>query len=245
MMNICIKYSYDGSKFNGFQRQNNLKTVQGKIEEVFLKSFNEKINLVSSGRTDFGVHAIEQVSNFILKNEKLSLKYIMNKLNEKLLGEILIHSIDKVEDSFNSRYSVKKRWYMYKLSTKNNLNPFNYMYISEIKDDIDVDKFNEIAKVLLGKHNFSSFMKVNKDVKNYEREIYDIYMEKKDNLYYFYIAGSAFLHSMVRIILGSLLAVYFKEVDKDYITYKLNNLEPDKPKKILSPNGLYLYKVEY
>lgn len=244
-MNICIKYSYDGSKFNGFQRQNNLKTVQGKIEEVFLKSFNEKINLVSSGRTDFGVHAIEQVSNFTLSNDKISLNYIMNKLNEKFCGEILVHSIEKVENDFNSRYSVKKRWYLYKLATKKYLTPFNYMYISQIKDDIDVDKFNDIAKIFLGKHNFSSFMKVNKDVKNYEREIYDIFIEKKENIYFFYISGSAFLHSMVRIILGSLLAVYFNDVDKDYISYKLNNLEPDKPKKILSPNGLYLFKVEY
>lgn len=244
-MNICIKYSYDGSKFYGFQRQNNLKTVQGEIEKVIKYCFKENVNLISSGRTDLGVHAISQVSNFNISNSSISLKSIKRALNTNLYGEIKVNEIFYVNDDFNSRYMAKKRTYMYRLKLEENISVFESAYITGIKKEIDIKEFLKISKPLIGIHDFSSFMKLNKDVKNYIREIYSINIEKIDDEYRVYITGNAFLHAMVRIITASILATLFKEVDSNYIEYKLKNLEIDKPKKIISPNGLYLYDVEY
>ena len=91
-MVVKITYSYDGSKFYGMQRQNNHITVQGEIERILLEVFNEKINLITSGRTDKGVHALAQVSNFTLNNN-IPLKVIQYQLNKHLYGKLKINKI--------------------------------------------------------------------------------------------------------------------------------------------------------
>lgn len=245
MRNIVIKYSYDGSKFSGFQRQNDKKTVQGRIEEVISIIFKEEINLISSGRTDLGVHAIEQVSNFYLKNDNIKLKNIIYALNKSLNNEIIIKEIFETNENFNSRYNAKTRSYKYILKTFKNLTPFENDYVTIIKDDIDIEKFSKMAKIFLGKHDFASFMKLNKDVKTSIREIYNIELIKVEDRYELYIVGNAFLHAMVRIITGSLLATYFGDVDEKYIENRLKNPNVNLPKILANPNGLYLYKVEY
>lgn len=241
MYNLKLVYSYDGSKYMGFQRQNNLSTVQGDIEKIFLKVFNEKINLISSGRTDKGVHAIAQTSNAII-TKKINENRIKEAIN-KHLKYVQIKEVEYVDLNFHSRFSAKKRWYVYLF--KKDVDVFHKDYISKIKDDIDINKFNELCKTFLGVHSFESFMKKNKDVTNYVRTIYEIHIEKKDDTYYLYICANAFLQSMVRIITQTLMETYFNNLDKEYILDKLNNNYLDKPKKLYDPSGLYLLKIDY
>ena len=105
--NVKIIYQYDGSKFLGFQRQkdNNVKTVQGEIEKVILKAFSQKINMISSGRTDKGVHAIEQVSNFLI-DDNIPLKAIKRQINKSLKSEIKILDITEVSEDFMQKIGL-------------------------------------------------------------------------------------------------------------------------------------------
>ncbi len=246
MENVKIIYQYDGSQFYGFQRQNNKKTVQGMIETIIYERFGEKINMISSGRTDKGVHAKYQVSNFFI-NKKISLHAIKNQINKHSNGQVIVNSIGVEEKLFNARFAAKKRTYQYKMKRKDLVTPFDYNYVTSIKNELNIEKMQQILNQFLGKHDFSSFMKKDKVTKNTNREIYSINIVYDSLLeeYSIFIEGNAFLKTMVRIMVGSSLAVYDEIVGENYILEKLDNPNVN-CKKILAPsNGLYLYNVEY
>ena len=115
MRNIRLKYRYDGSLFFGFQRQIDKRTVQGEIEKLLEIVLKEKVNMISSGRTDRGVHALIQVSNF-LTSSTIPLDKLQYVLNRSLPQDIDIIEIDEVDMQFNSRFDAGKRGYRYIIS---------------------------------------------------------------------------------------------------------------------------------
>ena len=248
--NVKIIYQYDGSKFSGFQRQkhNNIKTVQGEIEKVILKAFSQKINMISSGRTDKGVHAMEQVSNFLIDGN-IPLEAIKRQINKSLKGEIKILNITEANENFNARFDAKNRTYLYILRTEEDIPPFEANYITGLKKEVNVEKFQKIMDSFIGKHNFSSFMKKDKAYRNPVREIFYIkcFYDKKwgKNQLNIEICGNGFLKTMVRIMIGSALAIYFDKEKEDYIIKNLENPNADNKKILASSEGLYLYKVNY
>ena len=129
MRNVKIEYQYDGSKYYGFQRQKNKVTVQGDIEKVILNKFKEKVNMVSSGRTDRGVHALGQVSNFLI-SKKIPLEAIKSQINKILRGKVKILNIEEVHSDFNARFAAKRRTYLYVLKNKNKITPFEDSYVT-------------------------------------------------------------------------------------------------------------------
>ena len=248
--NVKIIYQYDGSKFSGFQRQkhNNIKTVQGEIEKVILKAFSQKINMISSGRTDKGVHAMEQVSNFLIDGN-IPLEAIKRQINKSLKGEIKILNITEANENFNARFDAKNRTYLYILRTEEDIPPFEANYITGLKKEVNVEKFQKIMDSFIGKHDFSSFMKKDKAYRNPVREIFYIkcFYDKKwgKNQVNIEICGNGFLKTMVRIMIGSALAIYFGKEKEDYIIKNLENPNADNKKILASSEGLYLYKENY
>ncbi len=238
-MDIKIKYSYDGSKFYGMQRQKDKITVQGEIEKVLLNVFNEKINLITSGRTDTNVHALAQVSNFTIKKE-IPLYAIKEQINKTLYGKIKIDEISYCSN-FNSRYDAKYRTYVYHLKYEKDISPFEANYITAIKNEnIDIDILNEKLKLFIGEHDFLLFSKKDKENKNTVRNIINAYASKQNDTFIITITGNSFLRSMVRMIVAS--CIY---EDKLEIENKLNLQKTKKFKKILSASGLYLKEVIY
>lgn len=238
-MDIKIKYSYDGSKFYGMQRQKDKITVQGEIEKVLLNVFNEKINLITSGRTDTNVHALAQVSNFTIKKE-IPLYAIKEQINKTLYGKIKIGEISYCSN-FNSRYDAKYRTYVYHLKYEKDISPFEANYITAIKNEnIDIDILNEKLKLFIGEHDFLLFSKKDKENKNTVRNIINAYASKQNDTFIITITGNSFLRSMVRMIVAS--CIY---EDKLEIENKLNLQKTKKFKKILSASGLYLKEVIY
>lgn len=238
-MDIKIKYSYDGSKFYGMQRQKDKITVQGEIEKVLLNVFNEKINLITSGRTDTNVHALAQVSNFTIKKE-IPLYAIKEQINKTLYGKIKIDEISYCSN-FNSRYDAKYRTYVYHLKYEKDISPFEANYITAIKNEnIDIGILNEKLKLFIGEHDFLLFSKKDKENKNTVRNIINAYASKQNDTFIITITGNSFLRSMVRMIVAS--CIY---EDKLEIENKLNLQKTKKFKKILSASGLYLKEVIY
>lgn len=174
MQNYKVSIAYDGSSFYGFQKQKSRPTVQGKIEEV-LNLLIKDYELNYSGRTDAGVHAKEQVLN-ILTDIKITEKLISSI--DKLLGNsISVNSINQISNDFHARYSAKERTYVY--STMDNQIKLPYLLNSthQHNSSLDLEKLNEISQLFLGKNDFSSFAKVEKN-KNPEREIFKVYGKK-------------------------------------------------------------------
>lgn len=244
MRNIKIIFEYDGSGFVGYQRQLNEKTVQGEIEKILNKLLKEEINLISSGRTDKGVHAKHQVANFFITME-IPIKNLKRVLNSKLCSGIKILEIEEVAEDFHARFSAKRRTYLYKMKSKERIDVFDEKYISVVKGEIESEKLYQILKPLIGKHNFESFRKSSCAAKNPFREIKKIKVFKEGEVISVLIEANAFLKSMIRIIMGTALAVYFGDEKSDFLLKMLEN-PSSQSKKIVAPaNGLYLNHVSY
>lgn len=243
MRNIKLIYEYDGTDFYGMQKQEKSRTVAGEIEKILKVLLKEDINLVNSGRTDRGVHALKQVSNFLTIG-KIPIERLHLALSNALPKDINIFSVEEVDLSFNARFSAKWRSYIYKLSPNKDI--FHRNRVMFVKEKIDVETFNEILKPLVGIHDFGSFRKADCGAQNGVREIYEIYSYEKNGELHIYLRANSFLKSMVRIIVGSALAVYFKEKPEDYVLNKLKNPNIQENGKIMAEaQGLYLYEVEY
>lgn len=242
-MRYLITFSYDGSSFMGYQRQRNLKTVQGSIEKVLFNLTKKEINLVSSGRTDKGVHGIGAKAHFDLDFD-ISLYSLKKVLNKGLNGEIYIKDIEVVDNDFHARYNVYSKTYNYYINT-NMYNPIERNYIYQYNKKLDIDKMREASKILLGIHDFRGFCFQSKDKENTIREIYNISINEKDGIVEISITGNGFLRKMVRNIVGVLIEIGSLNKEKDEINKILDNKGLYHNKKCVPSSGLYLKDVIY
>lgn len=244
MRNIKLVYSYDGTDFLGFQRQEEGRTIQNEIEKAIFHFTNEKINLITSGRTDKGVHAFMQVSNFFTESkipgEKF--KYILNR---RLPLDICMISSEEVNENFHARHSTKERTYVYYIKEQENYNIFDRNFVYYYNGKINIDKLQNILNPLVGRHNFESFRMTDCSSEHAIREIYSIKVKKEGERVAIYLTATSFVKSMVRIIIGSALKVHKGIRKEDYIIKKLENPNPLDEKLVAPPNGLYLYNIKY
>ncbi|MDI6785578.1 MAG: tRNA pseudouridine(38-40) synthase TruA [bacterium] len=243
MSNIKLTLEYDGTNYSGWQKQPNFRTIGGIIEEKLSKICNEKINVVSAGRTDSGVHGLGQVINF-KTNSSLRAKEIKRALNRILPKDIVILRAEEVSRRFNARFSAISRTYQYLILNQDMPSAFNRDYVWWIKDKLNLRRIKVASKYFLGKHNFSLFSVNAKEVKSYQREIKDINISRRENMIKFLITANAFLPRMVRGIIGVLVNIGKGEITLQEVK---EMLEGKKIRNVsFAPaSGVYLLKVEY
>lgn len=245
-MRYLMTISYDGSDFCGFQRQNNVETIQGELEKNLSKILQEDVQIVASGRTDTGVHALAQKVHFDT-NKDLDLGKVQYSLNSMIKKSISIVKIEKVSDEFHARYSAKKKTYVYKIYLSKINEPLKRKYYHICSYDLDVEKMKQACIYLLGEHDFKAFCVENPQIKTTVREIYDIHIEQKDENKEIdiYVTGNGFLHNMVRSIAGTLVDVGRGRFTPEYTKEILESLNHQKAGKTLDGCGLYLQSVDY
>jgi len=243
-MNFKLTISYDGSNFSGWQIQPNERTVQYEIQNAIKEIFQKKdIKLYGSGRTDSGVHAINQTANFLIENTNMNEKQIVDAINSKVSRDIYILDCQKTNENFNSRYSAKNREYLYKISRK--YTPFIRKYTWYQNYSLDFHKLQECSEIILGEHDFSNFCKSislqEKNFCNISKSIWEI----TEDTFFYKIKSNRFLHHMVRMLVGTMVEVSKNRITVEDFYNMINN--PNANKKIVtSPAlGLYLYKVDY
>ena len=238
-MRIKIIFSYDGSKFNGFQRQNNERSVQKEIEIALCNIYDVNIEIKGSGRTDAKVHAINQVAHFDVQYE---VKHLKSKLNKLLNPDIYIKKIQYVNNNFHARKSVKKKEYVYKINLASFQSSLNdYFYQPNFKLDINLMK--DASKLLLGTHDFHNFVAGERD--NYITTIYSITFVKIFGKLEIHFVGTGFYRYMVRNLVGALVEVGKYKIKRDVIKEMLDY--PNIPKSLPTApgEGLYLNKIWY
>lgn len=245
MRNIKMIVQYDGSSYKGFQRlKDNDNTIQGKIEDVLSKLTNENIEIIGSGRTDMGVHALGQVVNF-KTNCKESVSKIQKYLYNYLPETIVIKDIEEVDDRFHSRYNAKSKTYLYRIDNNKFHNPFNRKFCYHIEKKLDINKMKEASKCLVGEHDFSSFASSKSKKKSHVRTIESISIQENNDLIEIYVQGDGFLYNMVRILVGTLIDAGLNKIT----TAEIENILEAQDRKVASDTaaakGLFLYKVKY
>jgi tRNA pseudouridine38-40 synthase len=222
------------------QIQPNKKTIEGEILKA-LQKINIKTKIYHSGRTDRGVHALNQVISFEIP-DFWNLEKLRILLNKILYPSIYFKKIQKAPNEFHPRFSAKKRSYRYIISK--NFTPFNAKYTLFYEKEIDLKKINNALKILEGKHDFEYFAKTGSDVNHYIREIYKAYAFEYKNFYIIKIIGNGFLRGQIRIIVDFLLKINENKFTLTNLKMQLNK------KKLISkhlakPNGLYLERIWY
>ncbi|MBZ0199709.1 MAG: tRNA pseudouridine(38-40) synthase TruA [Ignavibacteriaceae bacterium] len=242
MNNYKITLSYDGTLYAGWQIQKNAVTVQQKISDALSVLLKEKVNLIGSGRTDSGVHAIGQVANFVTGNE-LDLYRFTYSLNSMLPRDIAIKKIENVEESFNSRFDARKRSYLYFIVK--NKNPFWDKFAYRNGRNFDVNYLNRMCRCFIGENNFTSFCRTRSETENKICFIYDAFWRRQNDFLIFKIEGSRFLHGMVRAITGTILNAEKNNLDESYIKNILISRNREAASESVPAHGLFLYKVKY
>ena len=245
MKRIALGIEYNGSLFNGYQLQSaGTRTVQGELERALSKVANEPVRLTCAGRTDTGVHATGQVVHFDTTVQR-QLKAWMLGGNTNLPRDISIHWVRQVSDEFSARFSAVSRSYRYILFNRKVRSAVFQHNVSWSFEALDATLMNEAAQLLIGEHDFSAFRSSQCQAKHAVREMQVISVKREADYVILDIRANAFLHHMVRNIMGTLMVIGRGEQPVSWMQEVLQSQDRRKAGMTAQAAGLYLIDVEY
>lgn len=244
MYTYRMTVSYDGTRYRGWQRQQNTdQTVQLLIERELSRVLGSKVQIQGSGRTDSGVHAFAQEASLKLKNE-IDVCHVRDELNRNLPEDIRILRLRRVENGFHARKSAYAKCYEYYVDLQEKPEVFTRKYTFHFPHRIDVDAMREAAEQLRGRYDFTSFTDLT-DSDDTVRTIYRIEIVKTGERLKLSFYGEGFLYHMVRILTGTLLDVGAGKIPVSQIR-AIRDAKDRKWSGFPAPaKGLFLKRVYY
>lgn len=243
-MRYFLEIAYNGTAYHGWQIQNNRDSIQERIEKMLSILLRENIEITGSGRTDAGVHATQQFAHFDSATDLMpQKKYWLYKFNKLLPEDISIKNIMRVADNAHARHDAISRSYVYQISAfKQPFAAHNFWYLLH---DLNIEKMNEAAALLLKYEDFGSFCKYHSSAKHQRCTITEAIWKKEGEFSRFYITANRFLYGMVRAIVGTLIEVGIGKLS--VIDFEQIILQKDRKaaKNAAPPCGLSLASVKY
>jgi tRNA pseudouridine38-40 synthase len=245
LKNYRIELEYDGSRYDGWQKQGNTdRTIQGKLEGILERLAGEPVEVHGSGRTDAGVHALAQTANFHI-DVKLSELELKAYLNQYLPEDISVNRLDRVPDRFHSRLNAEEKTYLYRIEMAERKPVFERKYFYGFGKSLDVEAMKRASEYFIGEHDFKSFCSNKKMKKTTVRNVKRIEFEKKGSRLFVRFTGNGFLHHMVRILMGTLIEVGEGKKSPEQMKGILEALNRSEAGFTAPPEGLFLEKVSY
>ena len=245
MQNYKMILEYEGTRYNGWQKQGNTpNTIQGILETALESISGETVEINGSGRTDAGVHAAGQCASFKLQNP-IDCDIILNELNKSLNRDIRIISVEKVHPRFHARLNAKSKTYIYKICTGKKAPVFFRHFIYLHPCSIDIDTLRKGADMLVGEHDFRAFTSNHRTKKSTVRTIYSIDIDYSEEILTLSFTGNGFLYNMVRILAGSLLMVGTGEMSTEDLALAFDSKDRKRAGVTLPSGGLTLERVFY
>ncbi len=244
-MNYKLTLQYDGSRYEGWQKQGNTQnTIQGKLEAVLSRISGETVEVHGAGRTDAGVHAEGQVASFRL-TAPLPSAELMEQLNHFLPEDIAAVELEEAPDRFHARLNAKGKVYRYSIRMGSVPDVFKRKYQYRVEAPLDIEAMKRAAALLEGCHDFRAFCSNKRYKKSTVRTVHSITFDLDgQNLSIFY-HGDGFLYNMVRILTGTLLEVGLGERESREMPDILASLDRSRAGKTAPSQGLCLLEVEY
>tara|TARA_B100000029_G_scaffold59744_1_gene53765 strand:+ start:1848 stop:2621 length:774 start_codon:yes stop_codon:yes gene_type:complete len=239
-----IEFSYDGSLYHGFQKQLNAITVQEIMENGISTILRDRIDIVSAGRTDTGVHAVNMFAHFDYDiKSKIEESNFCHLLNRLLPADIVVIAIHKVKSDSHSRFDAISRTYNYYITgTKN---PFNHKYRYYLSEELDYIMMNKASKILYEHQDFKCFSKSNTDVKTYNCKITNAEWVKSEDDWKFIITSNRFLRNMVRAIVGTLIEIGRGKLEIDDLDKIIQSKDRRNAGYSVPAEGLFLKEIIY
>ncbi len=247
---IRMTVAYDGQHYNGWQRQTNGTGVSERIEQEIQNITGEKINLVGSGRTDSGVHALAQVCHFDTFNQKIDGKVFAIALNSLLPKDIRVMESVEVDGTFHSRYTAMGRTYRYYVKQEKEMTPFDIKQVIKVRKFPDIDVLNTYSAYIQGTHDFTTFTAQGDTSLSRCRDVYESYWAYETDRFgakvlTYTISGNAFLYRMIRSLVGTMLEFAEKGYTADFFKETLESRDRRRSGKTAPPWGLYFYAISY
>lgn len=244
MRNLLFNISYNGANYHGYQVQDNAITVAETLQDGIEKVIKIRENIIGCSRTDSKVHANNYYFNMKTECNIPEEKFVI-ALNSVLPEDICVKSCVEVSDDFHSRYNCVSKEYVYKIWNNNIKNPFLKDLALHYKGKLNVDYMNECAKEFIGTYDFKAFCATGGKEMYTTRTIYDCSVNRDGDLVIFRVRGDGFLYNMVRIMVGTLIELHEKKLDKSIIKEIIYSKDRKNAGKTAKPQGLYLNQVFY
>lgn len=243
-MRIALGIEYDGTAYNGWQRQRHGRGVQSELENALGRVADEPVEAVCAGRTDAGVHAEGQVVHFDTNSERDARGWLLGA-NTNLPDDVSVIWARPVDDEFHARYSATARTYRYLILNRLQRPALHRHRVWWVYEPLDVDRMNEAAAALVGRHDFSAYRAAGCQAKTATREVTALSLERRDQWIRLDITANAFLQHMVRNIMGTLVAIGSGERGPDWAAQVLASRDRTSGGMAAPPQGLTLMSVTY
>lgn len=238
-----IYFSYDGTAYHGWQIQPNANSVQAELQKALSILLRNEIQVVGAGRTDTGVHARMMVAHFDLM-ETIDTQQLAYKLNRLLPRDISVDKVIPVSNDMHARFSATSRTYHYYIHRRKN--PFLRAYSCELFFDIDIERMNEAASLLLEYSDFAAFCKSNSDVKTTICKVTEAkWVDDGNGEWHFVITANRFLRNMVRAIVGTLIDVGRCRLTIQDFKSVVEGKSRSNAGESMPGNALFLENIEY
>ena len=243
-MRIALGVEYDGRPFCGWQSQADGQTVQDTLQRALSQISGEPISVIAAGRTDTGVHALEQVAHFDTQAERPLTAWVRG-VNALLPDSIAIHWAHPVPDEFHARFSAHGRSYRYLLVNRATRPAIQAGKVGWFYAPLDVAAMQAAAQLLVGEHDFSAFRAAQCQAKSPVKHLRQLDIRREGEMLIFDVSADAFLHHMVRNIVGCLVYVGKGKHTPDWVAEILHSRERSFAAPTFAPDGLYLRRVRY
>ncbi len=245
MQTFRLEIEYEGTRYRGWQIQPHERTVQGEILTAAEDVFQQRVEIGGAGRTDAGVHALQQIAHLRVRDGKKDYKphQLIFALNDRLPHDINILKVSNSSNEFHARHNAVSRQYLYQISTRRTAFAKNHVWW--IKDNLNLKAMNEATKALIGKRNFRSFCEIEDERDSTIVVINSATLSTRGSMIYFRINASHFLWKMVRRIVGVIAEVGRGKFSvKDFENF-LETPNNTLAKFTAPPSGLFLEKILY
>ncbi|MBO5348019.1 MAG: tRNA pseudouridine(38-40) synthase TruA [Lachnospiraceae bacterium] len=245
MRNFKILLQYDGTRYQGWQRQISTdNTIQGKLEALLSKMCDAPIEIQGAGRTDAGVHALGQAASFHMDTDKTP-EEIMAYMNAYLPEDISVISCEEKPERFHARLNAKGKVYRYCIWNSANKPVFRRKYVHQVPGELDMAAMKQAAACLLGTHDYQSFTSAKRGKKSTVRTVDSIEIERSGEEVLFTFKGNGFLYHMVRIMMGTLIETGLGIRKAEEIPRILEAKDRSKSGHLIPGKGLTLMEVIY
>ncbi|MCX7919177.1 MAG: tRNA pseudouridine(38-40) synthase TruA [bacterium] len=242
--NIKLTIEYDGTNYCGWQIQPQQMSIQKVLEKTLQQILNHPVKLIVAGRTDAGVHALNQIANF-KTHSRIPTQNLIRAMNTLLPNDIAVKDAVEVPHSFNARRDAKWRIYQYRILNRQIPDVFNHNFVYHYPYKINIHRMRQAAKYFIGTHDFTAFNASPSIMKHSFRTIKKLTIKREHDWIYITIQGNAFVHNMVRIMVGTLLQVGRGKLEPEDVRAIIQSKQRKRAGMTVPAQGLFLMKVIY